>query len=321
MDKATETRIQNWQGPDTIHVGILATDHPEQPAFEGFAEQWGKLSPVPRWAKNDTESGLPGFALKENIIYSALPLERELDPFLKGLETLASPDLPPETIERLDRLQLPCELTLYIALQCPHCPAMVETLIPLAAHSDKIRLHIIDGTLFPDRAAADNVMAAPCLILDGEFRWTGAVEAGEIITMALNRDPAQLSTATLKNILEDGEADWIADRMIEAGQIFDGFIGLLLHDTWSVRLGAMVVVESLAERSPDLGADLAPALMDRFADQEIPVQGDILYALGEIGNLETTAWIREVSERVTHADLKDAAADALDAIESRLGSA
>ena len=116
MDKAARARIQNWQAPGNIRIGILLADHSEQPAFKGFAEQWSRLSPTPGWETSDIESDLPGFALKENIIYSALPMERELAPFLRGLETLAAPELAPEIRESLDRLDMPCELTLYIAL-------------------------------------------------------------------------------------------------------------------------------------------------------------------------------------------------------------
>lgn len=316
MDKAARESIQNWQGSGKIT--ILASDHKEQKKFTGFAGTWTSLSPGLVWETGDRASELPGFALADNIIYSALPMERELAPFLKGLETIAAAaPLPAETRDLMDQIQLPCSLTLYITLQCPHCPAMVDTLIPLAAASDKIHLHIIDGSLFPEKAGADKVMAAPCLILDNDFRWTGQAAQAEILSMILNRDPAGLSTATLKNILENGDADWIAEEMIKRGKIFEGFPGLLVHETWSVRLGAMVVVEALGEQAPDLGLALAPLLMDAFDAKDISTQGDIFYALGEIGNLETTAWIVEKSAGLTHEDLKDAARDALDAIESR----
>jgi len=318
MDKKAENTIKTWEGPESILVSILTTNHPEQEIFTQFAQKWSQLSPKIRWEADETDAFLPGFALKTNIIYSALPMERELTPFLKGLKIISTPTALPDEIKKmLDQIQLPCNLTLYIALQCPHCPAMVDTLIPLAAASDKIRLHIIDGSLFTEQAQIDKVMSCPCLILDKDFRWTGAVPQTEVISMILNRDPSNLGTDTLKSILEDGDADWITSEMIRAGKIFDGFMGLLLHDTWSVRLGAMVVVESLAEQDPKLGLTLAPVLMKNFENRDIPTQGDILYALGEIGDLETTAWIREWGKKMEHADLKEAAQDAVEAIESR----
>lgn len=319
IDKAAEKMIRDWDAPQGVSVSVLTTTHPEQDTFTRFADAWSAISPAIQWTAGDPEEDapLPGFRLSRNITYSALPLERELAPFLAGLKEISAPSPSPEAADMLDKISLPCELTLYIALQCPHCPGMVNTLISLAAGSDKIRLHIIDGTLFPKQAEADKVMAAPCLILDKGFRWTGAVPETEILSMIHNRDPAELGTDTLKNILEQGEADWITDQMIRGEKIFNGFIGLLLHETWSVRLGAMVVVEDLAARAPALGLTLAPVLIDRFEGRDIPVQGDILYALGEIGDLETKAWIRACKEILTHEDLKDAADDAMDAIDER----
>lgn len=187
----------------------------------------------------------------------------------------------------------------------------------MAAYCPQIKLHIIDGSLFPEIAQKDRVMAAPCLLLDQDFRWTGAVSQDEILSMILDRDPASLSTQTLKNILEAGDAGWITTEMIRAKQIFSGFLGLLLHETWSVRLGAMVVVEELAEKAPDLGRLLVPLLTGGFHEKEIPVQGDILYALGEIGDLETKTWILETISNSDHEDLRDAAEDAVAAIDSR----
>ncbi|HCY84838.1 MAG TPA: hypothetical protein DHV36_06855 [Desulfobacteraceae bacterium] len=319
IDPKAREQIQNFQAPQGTSITIPVSDHPEQHTFDAFAEEWMALNPGVSWNRDpEDKTDIPGFRLKENITYCALPLERELAPFLSGLESIAAPSVSGKAKAMLDQLELPCELTLYIALQCPHCPGMVDTLIPLAAASDKIRLHIIDGSLFREQAEADQVMAAPCLILDKDFRWTGSVPETEILSMVLNRDPAALGTGTLRNILEEGNADWITDQMISSHQVFEGFSGLLLHETWSVRLGAMVVVESLAERAPELAETLAPILMDAFEHQEIPVQGDILYALGEIGNLETMAWIRECKDGFTHADLSDAAEDAIEAIESRV---
>jgi glutaredoxin len=260
---------------------------------------------------------LPGFFLKKNILYSALPIERELSPFLKSLEALDQPELGDGIQTTLNNIEVPCRLTLYIALQCPHCPEMVERLIPLAAACENIHLHIIDGSLFPEKAQEDKVMSAPCLILNDDARWTGAVAEEEILDMIINKESMDLDTKALKTILEDGRAEWITERMRSSNQLFKGFAGLLFHDTWSVRLGAMVVVETLAEEAPALCTDLEKILIDAFSSKDVPVQGDILYALGEIGTPDTRDWIAAHQAALAHEDLKDAAQDAIQSIEDR----
>ncbi len=299
-----------------MEIFLPRTSHPEQAEFDAFAGKLARLAPCIRVRPSDKKSGLPALCIADNILFSTLPLEKELAPFLETLACVSGPlpSLADDIDTMLDRLAHPCRLTLFIALQCPHCPGMVRTLVPLAVHSQKIFLHVIDGSLFPETARKYKVLSAPCLILDQDYRWTGQTSQREILDMMVRPDPSQLGAETLKNILEQGDARWICQQMIQAGQISDGFAALLLHSTWSVRLGAMVVVETLAEEAPDLAAQLCPILIQAFADQEVSVQGDILYVLGEVGTRETKAWIQKMLPGLAHPDLSDAARDALAAI-------
>lgn len=260
--------------------------------------------------------------LRENITYSAFPLEKEREPFLEAVSQINDHNpLVSEPIQKaLDHLKIPVRLTLYIALQCPHCPNVVRTVMALASHTSTITLHVIDGSLFLEAAQKDRVMSAPCLILDDDFRWTGSVSMDEIVQMITSRDPSRLSTQTLKDIIEQGNAAWIAQQMVKQKKIFEAFIPLLLHETWSVRLGAMVAVEALAETGPDIAALLCPFLIDRFDEKEIPIQGDILYALGEAGDDKTKEWLEKKLSELEHPDLIDAAQEAMDTLELKAKS-
>lgn len=314
--------IKTWADRQKKEITLYLTrsNHPEQNAFDRFSHAFSRLAPCITIAPRDKEADLPGLVLSDNITYSALPLGKELAPFLEGLSGLDDPgsNLQAPVKAKLSHLAVPVDLTLYIALECPHCPAMVRELIPMAAASDRIRLTIIDGTLFPETAKHDQVLSAPCLLLDRTFRWTGSVAPEEILGMAINRDPSQLSAQTLRTILEQGEADWICRAMMDASAIFSGFVALLLHPVWSVRLGAMVVVETLKEEAPDLASRLCPPLMAAFPRSDVPVQGDILYALGVAGTNETKAWIQTQLPELSHPDLTDAAKDALEALDEPL---
>ena len=319
FDPQTTTLIRNWnQTLDTpVKIKRISTDHAEEGQFINFAEQ---ASGIAAKLFIDTQKGedtLPCFLLRENVTYSALPLERELAPFLDALSQLNTRNriLSDQLKQALDTLDIPVRLKLYIALQCPHCPTVVRTVIPLALYCKKIHLTIIDGTLFPDSAQKDHVLSTPCLILDNDLRWTGSVSDREIVTLITSRDPEQLSVDMLKTILEQGNAQWIAGQMIEKKKIFNSFLNLLLHETWSVRLGAMVVVEDIAQTDPDLAALMCPDLINLFDEKKVPVQGDILYALGEAGTNETRAWIKAKLPTLDHPDLIDAAQDALDSLE------
>lgn len=309
LDRKIQTQIQ-----------VITTGHIEDSRFISLSGELSALIPAVSIRQEKKEDGLPGLQLNGNIMFSALPFEKELEPFLKALLHLSGkgPVLPEGLQKALVQISIPVRLTLFIALHCPFCPKVVETVLSLALNCPKIHLHIIDGTLFPEAAEKQGVMSAPCLILEDEFRWTGQVSDEEILNMIIHRDVSRLSAGTLQTILEKGEAGWIARQMTARNMIFDGFVALLLNDTWSVRLGAMVIVEELCDLAPDLCATLCPILMERFDGTQIPVKGDILYILGLAGNKIEAEWIRQKMDTLEHQDLKDAAKDAMDTLEEKM---
>lgn len=317
FDPKSQALIENWDQTieKQIKIRLITTDHAEDNQFINFSEQMANMVPGLVFEYEKGKKNLPGFHLKENITYSALPLKKELEPFLEALSQINDGPAPSGPIlKSLDKIDNPIHLKLYIALECPHCPHVVRTLMPLAFNCKNINLHIIDGSLFPETAKKDGVMSAPCLILDDDLKWTGSVAADEIIEMITCRDSSQLSAKTLRTILEQGDAAWIVRQMIEKKRIFKGFIKLMVHETWSVRLGAMVVIEELVETDPALAASLCPILSDLFEGKNIPIQGDILYALGEAGDLKTKKWIKEKLPGLVHKDLIDAAKEALESL-------
>ncbi|MBI9089442.1 MAG: thioredoxin family protein [Desulfobacterium sp.] len=312
---AWNTRLEKETG-----ITLVITGSDLDTPFIDFCDRLAAALPkVKVTQETDSEKPLPEIHLSNNLVYSALPLEQALDPFLEALSQVNVPPtgLPTGIEQKLAGIEIPTRLKLYVAQHCPHCPAMVRAMTPLTAACDQIILNVVDGTRFPEEASKDNVMSAPCLILDNDIRWTGSVDPVEVVDMIVNRDPSHLSAASLQMILEEGKANWIAARMMEANAIFPAFIKLLIHETWSVRLGAMVVVEEVAEEMPGLAARITTPLWEAFEGADTPVQGDILYALGESGDPGIATKIKALAPSLENPDLKEAATEALEAIESR----
>jgi glutaredoxin len=206
-------------------------------------------------------------------------------PFLRALEMHFSPDRAtasmPEALRRqIESVSLPADLKIYVTPQCPFCPHVLSEIVPLALLNPLLHLDVIDGALFPELAEGDGVRSVPTVILDGAFRWTGAGHRDEIVNAVLNRDPARLGTKSLENFLKEGNAGALAQMMIDRRQVFPAFTDLLESPDWSVRLGAMVVVEEIAEKSPDLLAEMLDVLWNRLQDIKGPARGDVLYLFG-----------------------------------------
>jgi hypothetical protein len=103
--------------------------------------------------------------------------------------------------------------------------------------------------------------------------------------------------------------------MTESGQLFPALIDLLVHPRWSVRLGAMVTVEYLADDAPELGRRLCRSLWQTFSDLTIQVQGDVTHIFGLFDDPQTKGYLQTITKGDFDDEVKDAAAEALDEME------
>jgi hypothetical protein len=247
-----------------------------------------------------------------NIAYQAIPGGRELDPFLEILATHGDDSAAPaaDSARQLEHLDLPVLLKLYISPHCPHCPLVARQVLHMAAACGHIRLTIIDAELFSEKASQDQVRAVPTLILDDQFRWTGPVDTGEILKMAIDRDPARLSADSLRQLIEAGQAPRVADMMIERNQIFPALIDLLVEEKWPIRLGAMVTVEYLVDETPDLAEQLVPPLWERFERISTQAQGDVAHLFGLIHSEIAVAHLNTIANGSYSEEVKEAAIEA-----------
>ena len=317
--------VEAWNLSQTedINIKYIKSGSKEDESIENFLSLLVKSAPHINIQKEQKgENRLPAIVINENIKYSAVPLSNELKPFLKALSQQNNHDINSELSQKvktnLKKINIPIQLKLFAAEACPHCPVLVEDMIGVAYECKNIELNIIDPTIFTEEATANSVMSVPCLVLDDDFRWTGSVTMEEITDVLANRDSSTLKASNLRRILEDGKASWLTEQMIEKNLIFPEFIKLVIHEIWSVRLGAMVVIEELAEKNIELANTISSSLWDKFSTASIAVKGDILYALGEAGSFEDIVIIEKELKVMESEDLQEAAQDSLEAIKLRI---
>jgi hypothetical protein len=314
---------------DTLQTKIRLThyhsNHAADKALQRFIDQLSASGPQLHIRREDPpmpEWPLPGIGIAENIIYHAVPEGVELAPFLDALTVLANGtdalSLAASARERVTAVNVPAHLQLYIAPQCTFCPRMVRQMLALALTNTQLHLRIIDGFLFRAQAETAKIKAVPTLILEDQYRWTGSVDSEELIHMILERDPQNLSATSLQNMLEQGEAKALAQMMQDAGTVFKGFWDLLCHAKWSVRLGAMVTFEYLADSDPQLAARAMPLVWQRYEQVEDTVKGDLLQVIAEAGGPSDIQRLEAAKTSTTNIEIQEAAQEALIQIAERL---
>jgi len=313
-------RIRQWGRAldGDIALRYATTGHAVDERFRAFVDLVADLAPRVRAKKDgDAMVSRPTLFIGSRVGYQALPLDRELEPFLAALgdDSAFADRISPDDRQRLLQLRAPALVKVYITPHCPYCPTTVSILLGLAACSDQVRVTVIDGELFVDTAQKDRISAAPTVILDDRFRWTGSVDASELVTLMLDRDPADLGADALRGMIEAGNAEGVAGMMAERGVIFPAFIDLLIHPRWSVRLGAMVSFEILAESDPGLAGGVVEPLVAFFADVDDGVKGDLIHVLGESGNKMALPFLTTVASGDYDDEVQIAADEAIEKLK------
>ena len=269
--------------------------------------------------ERDDQRPAPRIELTPSIGYCGVPEGTEFKPFLELLAALGSAPapIPGKLGDKLAAVNVPAVLSLYVSSLCPHCPRMVRQIVPLCLANDRLKLTIIDGPAFPELAEADHVRSLPTLILDNRFRWAAAVDTDELLDLIASRNPTDLGAASLKGMIQDGDAYGLADMMLEAKTVFPAFVEVLTHPEFSVRLGAMAAIEAVAEKDPALAGQVVAPLMARFAAVDDQIKGDIVYVIGACGGRETEAFLASLAAGTQNDELREAAEDALEALQSR----
>jgi glutaredoxin len=302
-----------------IDIRLIISEDTRSQNLKTFCMELAETAPKIRMIleKDDAPDAIPGLHISPSLIYHTIPQGTELLPFLDTLVAVSDQDRENLPSGSVQGVEIPARLTLYVSSMCTFCPAMVRKLVPLAMQDNSIRLTIVDAMLFPEMAETDHVRSVPTLILDDQFRWTGSVDLDELLNTIQHRDPAELSAGTLASMITDGKAYELAEMMLKQGCLFPGFIDLLTHQAFSTRLGAMAVAEEIAERRMSLAVQMTTPLVERFEPQIDAVKGDILYVLGMSGDRGILGFLKKIASGEYHQDIKEAAAEAMDEIQSR----
>jgi hypothetical protein len=301
---------------DRTILRLAVTADERSLAMETFCERLATLVPQISIIREESfDQDYPLLLLPNGVRYQGTPRGNEVEPFVDALAGRTAP-LPQTLQARFEAVRLPAAIDLYVIPQCLHCPQTARGLIAMADVNRLLQLTIIDAELFPEAAERCHIQAVPTAVLDGQFRWTGAVKLEEVVDWMTTRDPASLGPSSLLMMLQEGSADRLAEMMIQSKALFPALLELLCHEKWSVRLGAMVTVEQLSVLNSDLAQEALKRLWGRFEASSDTVRGDILFLSGEVGG----EWvIPKVKGVLSSADseVKEAAVEALEKLRER----
>jgi alkyl hydroperoxide reductase subunit F len=222
----------------------------------------------------------PSFAVNRigedtGVRFAGLPMGHEFTSLVLALLQVSGypPKVEADVIEQIKNLQGDFNFEVYISLSCHNCPDVVQAINLMAALNPGVRTTMIDGALFQDEVNERQIMAVPCVYLNGEMFGNGRMLIEEILakmdTGAADRDAARLNAKEVFDVLVVGggpagaaAAIYAARKGIRTGVVAERFGGQVL-DTMSI--------ENFISVKETVGPKLARALEENVRDYKVDI--------------------------------------------------
>jgi hypothetical protein len=315
--ETARSALQTLQNPVVLKVNLTRDDLAKQ--FRQFIESLATASSMVQAIYTTyVEDDPPTIEIRPNLRYMALPGGREMAPFLQTLifRSRGETSLAERTLSRLATFITPTEVEVFVSPSCPHGPIVVGLVNQLALASIYLEVTIIDIALFPDFAEKYSIRAVPTLVIEGQDQLVGNISEDLLVDKLTNQSPATFHPDSFKKIVKEGDAEKLAGMMVADGDVYGGALELLTDPDWSVRMGMMVVLEEVAERSPVLVQSTYPYLIDLLDQGDVNQRGDMAYLLGLIGNVTVLEPLKLLLKDA-NAEVAEAAFEAIQQIQER----
>lgn len=222
----------------------------------------------------------PSFAVNRvgetaGVRFAGLPMGHEFTSLVLALLQVSGypPKVEADVIEQIKGLQGVFEFEVYISLSCHNCPDVVQALNLMAALNPNVRTTMIDGALFRDEVNERQIMAVPCVYLNGERFGNGRMTIEEILAKvdvgAADRDAAKLNAKDEFDVLVVGggpagaaAAIYAARKGIRTGVVADRFGGQVL-DT--------MAIENFISVKETVGPKLAASLEEHVKSYDVDI--------------------------------------------------
>lgn len=117
------------------------------------------------------------------IRYYGVPMGYEFNSFLEAIINVSkgSTNLAEETKKKLQLIEKPVNIKVFVTLTCPYCPFAVNLAYKFALESDNVRADVIDVNEFPHLGHKYSVMGTPKIVINERIELVGFIPESQFV--------------------------------------------------------------------------------------------------------------------------------------------
>lgn len=198
------------------------------------------------------------------------------------------------------------EIKIFISPNCPVCPYVVREICSIPIR----KLEIIDVLDYPEIANEFGIMAIPTVVI-GKVKLVGRVNRKDVLEWIKKSHDRKEYFAKL---LKDGEVEEVVRNVEKEGDA-NILVDLLTYKDFIVRLGAMVAIEDLSKRRPEIVEDVKDEMRNLLDHEDERIRQDVAMLLGDIGDESDMSFLENLLDE--KGDVGESAKEALEVIRRR----
>ena len=117
------------------------------------------------------------------VKFNGIPAGHEINSFIPALLEMSGVNqaLPTELLERIEKIDQPINIKVFVTLSCPHCPGAVHNAHKLAMLNKNIEGEMIEAQTFMELSTKHNVTGVPKIVINDTHELVGNQPIEEFI--------------------------------------------------------------------------------------------------------------------------------------------
>jgi glutaredoxin-like protein len=110
------------------------------------------------------------------VKYIGIPMGYEFSSLVEDIRRTSrkDPELEPAVQKKLDEVDKPVKIQVFVTPTCPYCPRAVGTAHKFALANENITGEMVEATEFPAWADENGVSSVPHIVINGDVTFVGA---------------------------------------------------------------------------------------------------------------------------------------------------